>query len=314
MNFSIGTRGSKLSVAQTRWIVKQLKQKNTGHDFTVQTIVTKGDSDSRPLFAINQKGVFEKEIDRAVSDKKVDFAVHSLKDVPSQLSPDLVLASVPKREQINDVFISKSGDTLDSIGAASVVGTSSLRRAVQVSIKRPDILVRPIRGNIETRINRLRDDDDGPFDAIVLARAGILRLGMDVRHHVLSTDDFPPSPGQGALAVVCRKDNDEMISILKTIEDEDSRLEIEAERALSDAVDSGCRFPVGAFAKVGGDELTLRVSAFSADGGKSIFVEKSGPKKNAIQIGRRAGDGLQSSGIKELALNWRRAVEEWNKK
>ena len=311
MNFKIGTRGSKLSVAQTNWVVEQLKQNNPEHDFTIQTITTKGDTDTRPLFTIDQKGIFEKEVDKAVSEKEVDFAVHSLKDVPSRLPAGLILACVPKREQVNDIFISKNGDTLESIPSESVIGTSSLRRAVQVSIKRPDLNVKPIRGNIETRINK---SQNGDFDAIVLAKAGISRLGVDVKHHVLTTKDFSPSPGQGALAIVCRDDDENMIKILQSIEDSDSRLEIEAERALSDVVDSGCRFPVGAYGKINDGKLTLQVSAFSVDGKISIFVEKSGAKENAIKIGKQAGEELQNNGVKELALNWREKVEEWNKK
>lgn len=310
MNYTIGARASRLSMAQTEWVIKQLKE-DSAHDFTIKKIITSGDTDSRPLFAIDQKGIFAKEIDRAVLDGSVDFAVHSLKDVPSQLPAGLVLASVPKREMINDVFISKNGDDMDSIASGSIVGTSSLRRAVQVMARRTDLQTRPIRGNIETRIAK---SQSGDFDAIVLAGAGILRLGLDVKHHVMNADDFIPSPGQGALAIICRSDDQKMISILNVIEDPASRLEVESERALSDAVDSGCRFPVGAYAKIQGDTLTLQVSAFSIDGKKSIIVKRSGPKSAAVAIGRQAGEELQEKGVKELALNWRKAVEEWNRK
>ncbi len=311
MNFKIGTRGSKLSISQTNWVIRQIKQKNPEHNFMIQTITTKGDTDARPLFAIDQKGIFEKEIDRAVSEKKVDFAIHSLKDVPSQLPVGLTLACVPKREQVNDVFISKNDDTLESILPESIVGTSSLRRAVQVSTMRPDLVVRPIRGNIETRIDKVQNGD---FDAIVLAKAGILRLGSDVKYHVLDTRHFSPSPGQGAIAVVCRQDDETTMAILKSIEDPDSRLEIEAERAVSDMVDSGCRFPVGAYAKIDDEKLIIQVSAFSVDGKISIFAEKSGSKEDAIEIGRQAGKELQNNGVSQLALNWRQKVEEWNKR
>jgi len=311
LNFKIATRGSRLSVAQTSWVADQLKQKNPEHGFAIHTVTTKGDTDARPLFAIDQKGIFEKEVDKAVSDKEVDFAVHSMKDVPSRLPPGLVLACVPKREQANDVFISKSGDTMESIPPGSVVGTSSLRRAVQVSARRPDLSVRPVRGNIETRISK---SQNGDIDAIVLAKAGISRLGIDVRHHVLDTKDFSPSPGQGALAIVCREGDESMIEILRSIEDPDSRSEIEAERALSGAVDSGCRFPVGACGKISDGMLTLRASAFSADGKTSISVERSGAKENAAEIGKQAGEELQNMGVKELALNWRHKVEEWNRR
>ena len=310
MNYKIGTRGSQLSVAQTNWVVDELKKVNPDSEYEIITIKTKGDTDSRPLFTIDQKGIFEKEIDKAVADKEVDFAVHSLKDVPSDLPEDLTLACIPKRETVNDVIISKDGSNLDSIISEGVVGTSSLRRAVQIMRKRPDLKVKPIRGNIETRIRKVSDDD---YDAIVLAQAGITRLGIDVKYSKLSTDDFSPSPGQGALAIVARADDSQTIEMLKKIEDSQSRIEIEAERALSNYVDSGCRFPVGAYAKANGEDMTLKVVAFSVDGKKSMTVEKTGPKNNPQELGKLAGEELQKQGIDELALNWREKVEEWNK-
>ncbi|MGI0082285.1 MAG: hydroxymethylbilane synthase, partial [Nitrosopumilaceae archaeon] len=237
MKYKIGTRGSLLSLAQTNWVISELKKKSPQTEFEIITIKTKGDTDARPLFSINQKGIFEKEIDKAVAEQKVDFAVHSLKDVPSELPDDLTLACIPVREAANDVFISKDGQTLATIKKGAIVGTSSLRRAVQVSRIRPDLIVKPIRGNIETRIKKI---DEGKYDAVVLAQAGLARLGLDVKFERLSTNDFPPSPGQGAIAIVSRKDNYELIELLKKIEDPASRYAVEAERSLSIFVDSGC--------------------------------------------------------------------------
>lgn len=310
MKYVVGARGSQLSLAQTNWVISELKKVNPDCDYEIKTIITKGDTDARPLFTIDQKGIFEKEIDRAVALKEVDFAVHSLKDVPSELEENLVLASIPKREAVNDVFISSDGSTLDDIPAGSVVGTSSLRRAVQVSRKRPDVIVKPIRGNIETRIKKISGET---YDAVVLAQAGISRLGVDVKFTPLSIDDFSPSPGQGAIAIVARADDSETISMLKKIEDADSRLEIEAERSLSDYVDSGCRFPLGAYAKSNGAEMTLSVSAFSVDGKQSIHVEKTGNKDDPKSLGRIVGEEMRTKGVNDLALNWRAKVEEWNK-
>ena len=252
MTFLIGTRGSKLSLAQTNWVISELQKQNPDSEFEIKTITTKGDTDTRALFTIDQRGIFEKEIDKAVADKQVDFAVHSLKDVPSDIPDSLTIASIPKREPANDVIITKDGSNLRTIQSKSVIGTSSLRRAVQVSRVRPDVLVKPVRGNIETRINKVMD---GKFDAIILAQAGISRLGSDVKHSALSTKDFPPSPGQGALAIICRADDDKTISMLKKIEDKKSRTEIEAEREISEYVESGCRFPVGALAIANSDML-----------------------------------------------------------
>ena len=311
MKYKIGTRGSLLSLAQTNWVISELKKRSPETEFEIVTIKTKGDTDASPLFTINQKGIFEKEIDRAVVEKKVDFAVHSLKDVPSELPDDLVLACIPKRESANDIFISKDGSTLQTIKKGSKVGTSSLRRAIQVSRIRPDLIVKPIRGNIETRIRKI---DQGEFDAVVLAQAGISRLGLDVKFEKLSTKDFPPSPGQGAIAIVSRKDDHSLIEILKKIEDSDSRYAVEAERTLSIFVDSGCRFPVGALAEKKGDKLTLNVIVYSVDGSKSINVENTGNFLQAVEIGKQAALELAEKGVAELAKNWREKVEEWNKK
>ncbi len=310
MKYIVGARGSQLSVAQTNWVISELKKVNPDSEYEIKTITTKGDTDSRPLFTIDEKGIFEKEIDRAVAQKEVDFAVHSLKDVPSEIDASLVLACIPKREAANDVFISSDGSTLENIKPGAVIGTSSLRRAVQVIQKRSDVTVKPIRGNIETRIKKASGEN---YDAIVLAQAGITRLGVDVKFSPLSINDFSPSPGQGAIAIVARADDSKIISMLKKIEDADSRLEIEAERALSDYVDSGCRFPVGAYAKSNGAEMTLSVVAFSVDGKKSIQVKKSGDKKDPKSLGKSAGEELREKGVSELALNWREKVEEWNK-
>jgi len=310
LKYIVGARGSQLSVAQTNWVISELKKQNLDAEYEIKKITTKGDTDTRPLFTIDQKGIFEKEIDRAVAQKEVDFAVHSLKDVPSELESGLVLACIPIRESVNDVFISSDGKSLDEVSSDSVIGTSSLRRAVQVSRKRPDVTVKPIRGNIETRIKKASGEN---YDGIVLAKAGISRLGVDVKYSSLSVDDFSPSPGQGAIAIVAREDDDSTISMLKKIEDKNSRLEIEAERALSDFIDSGCRFPVGAYAKCNGSEITLDVVAFSVDGKKSIKVTTTGDKNDPYSIGKTAGEELQKKGVNDLALNWREKVEEWNK-
>ena len=311
MKYKIGTRGSKLSLAQTNWVISELKEQTPDNEFEIITIKTKGDTDERPLFTIDQKGIFEKEIDKAVVEKQVDFAVHSLKDVPSELHESLIIASVPKREYSNDIFITKDGSSLKSIPSGSIIGTSSLRRAVQISRQRSDLVVKPVRGNIETRINKVLD---GKFDGIVLAHAGISRLGLDIKFSILSTNDFPPSPGQGALAIVARSNDSELISILKKIEDIKSRKEIEAERALSDHVDSGCRFPVGALAKIDAETMNLVVAAYSVDGKKSLIIERTGSIDDPKILGRKLGLELKDRGIEELASNWREKLEEWNKK
>jgi hydroxymethylbilane synthase len=311
MKYLIGTRGSLLSLTQTNWVVSEIKNKSPQAEFEIITIKTQGDTDARPLFTINQKGIFEKEIDRAVAEKKVDFAVHSLKDVPAELPDDLVLACVPKREEANDVFIAKDGSLLDTIKKGAVIGTSSLRRAVQITRFRPDVTVKPIRGNIETRIRKVHD---GEFDGVVLAQAGISRLGLDVKFQRLSLDAFPPSPGQGALGIVSRKDNVQLIELLQKIEDPETRNAVEAERSLSMYVDSGCRFPVGAFAHEKDDRLRLKVIVYSVDGSKSIMVEKDSEINQANDLGKQVATELKEKGISDIAKNWREKVEEWNTK
>lgn len=299
-----------MSLVQTNWVIDELKKKDPEHDFEIRTIKTKGDTDARPLFTIDQKGIFEKEIDRAVADGTIDFAVHSLKDIPSQLIDGLVLACVPKREDVNDVFISSKEYTLHTIPAKSVIGTSSLRRAVQISRIRSDVAVKPVRGNIESRIRKVKG---GIYDAIVLAQAGINRLGLDVKYTKLSLIDFPPSPGQGAIGIVCRQDDNKTLDLLKRIEDPDSRAAIESERTLSRFVDSGCRFPLGAYGEVNGSDMTLTVVAYSIDGTKSLIVKKTGPKNKPEDLGRQAAEDLKEEGIQDLAKNWRKELDKWNK-
>ncbi len=310
MKYLIGTRGSRLSLAQTRWVIDMLKDANPDCDYEMVPITTKGDTDPRPLFAIDQRGIFEKDVDRAVFEGRVHFAVHSMKDVPSGLPGGLVLASVPKREQVNDVLVTPDGHSMESLPKDSVIGTSSLRRAVQVRRMRPDVQVRPIRGNIETRIRKT----DGSFDGVVLAAAGIRRLGLDVRYETLHTDDFSPSPGQGALAMVAREDDEATIRMLGSIEDPDSRLAADAERALSSMIESGCRFPIGAYARPDGDMMSIKAHAYSVDGSDSIVVEERGRKTDPGRLGADAGMEMQRRGIGRLALNWRAKVEEWNTK
>ena len=161
MKYTVGARGSLLSVSQTNQVISELQTVHPDSHYEIKPIITKGDTDTRALFTIDAKGIFEKEIDRAVAQKKVDFAVHSLKDVPSDLDENLVLASIPKRKKVNDVLISCTGLSLSEIPKGSVIGTSSLRRAVQIIRKRPDIAVKPIRGNIETRIRKLSAGEGG---------------------------------------------------------------------------------------------------------------------------------------------------------
>ena len=308
----VGTRGSRLALAQTGIAIAALKKANPGAKFEIVTISTKGDVDRRPLFTMDEKGIFEKEVNEAVKKGEVDFAVHSLKDVPSDMAEELVVACIPRRAKPNDVLVNDKGQKLAELPQGAVVGTSSLRRAVQLARARPDLKVKPIRGNVETRVKKVIA---GEYDAIVLAEAGLGRLGMkDVIVERFGVRDFVPAPGQGAIAIVCRRDDKKTMAMLRRIEDPKSRAEISAERALIEKVEGGCRFPLGAVAVTRGDKLTLYASVFSADGSKNIKVARTGSVAGAEKLGSRVADVLLKQGAGELAEGWREAVEEWNKK
>jgi hydroxymethylbilane synthase len=333
---TVGTRGSKLAIIQTEIVVTALRKKFPFIDFNVMTIKTKGDVDNRPIFTIDRKGVFEKEINDAVIKNTIDFAVHSLKDIPSDLSDIITVASIPKRSKPNDVLISHKKIKLKQLRPGAVVGTSSLRRAIQLTRLRPDLDVRPIRGNVETRIGKTMSGD---YDAIILAEAGLLRLGLkDQIVERFAIKDFVPAPGQGSIAVVCRTDNQELIELLKKIEDPQSRIEIDAERALIKQIEGGCRFPVGALAvtrssttyksnKIRSSNNTktypktqaprniyLYASIFSADGSKCIKLRERGNTKDAKKLGVNMGKLLLKEGALDLAKGWRDAVQQWNRK
>ena len=312
----VGARGSPLSLAQAGAVTGPLERAWPGTSYRLDRIATSGDrsqGDSLPLFEVDRRGVFEREIDEAVAAGRVDFAVHSLKDVPTALPAGLAVACVPARAAAGDVLVARGGGGLDSVPHGGAVGTSSLRRAVMVRRARPDVRVRPVRGNVGTRVARLMAGDAG-LDALVLARAGLDRLGLDVGASDLPPGEFVPSPGQGALAAVARAGDGGVLGLLAAIEDAGSRAEADAERAVSESVGSGCRFPVGALARAGrGGSVSVRAAAFSADGSERIDAEESGPLAVASAVGARAGESLRHQGVERLARGWRRMVDEWNR-
>ena len=310
----VGTRGSRLALLQTQIVLTALRKANSSIEFEIVTISTKGDTDYRAIFAIDQKGIFEKELNDAVRRGSIDFAVHSLKDLPSDLNDELIIASIPKRGSPNDVLVNEKKLKLSDLPKESIVGTSSLRRAIQIMRRRPDLNVKPIRGNVETRVKK---SINGEYDAVVLAEAGLVRLGMkDVIVERFNVRGFVPSPGQGAIATVCRKNDHQLIRVLRSIEDKKSRSEVDAERALSSKIEAGCRFPVGAIAitNSGQNKMTLYASAFSADGIKSISLKKSGSVKNPVKLGMMVAEMLMKEDVIKLSEEWRDAVERWNKK
>jgi hydroxymethylbilane synthase len=310
MQVRVGTRGSRLALAQTEIALAALRRANASTQFKVITISTKGDVDKRPLFTMDEKGIFEKEVNDAVKAGDVEFAVHSLKDVPSDLSPELLVASIPKRASPNDVLVTDNGHRLKDLAPHSKVGTSSLRRAVQLMKLRPDLDVRPIRGNVETRVKKVIS---GEYDAVVLAEAGLSRIGMeDMIVQRFRINEFVPAPGQGAIAIVCKKENKKVAEMLRAIEDPRSRREVLAERALIERVEGGCRFPLGAVAVTKKDGLTLYASIFSADGKRHIKANKVGKADEPEKLGNKVADILIKQGALEMAEGWRTAVQEWN--
>ena len=311
-NYTVGTRRSKLALEQTKSVVDLLKRSKRQTDIKILKISSSGDLDVRPLYTFDRKGIFEKEIDQAVIDGQADFAVHSAKDVPTELFSDLTLASVPSRSAANDVLIHRNGLKLNELPSGTVVGTSSLRRAVQLLRMRPELKVKPIRGNIETRIKKV---ETGTYDAIVLAQAGLDRLGLTKYiTERFSVTDFVPAAGQGALALICRSDRLELLDLLRLIEDPRSRAELEAERNLLSVVEGGCKFPVGVIALSDKDSnlLTLIAKVFSADGSDQIFVTEKGRFEEARSIGIKGGQRLLDQGVKDFSESWEAALKNWN--
>ncbi|MBU2560100.1 hydroxymethylbilane synthase [archaeon] len=299
MKLKIGTRGSKLALTQTEIISRMIKEKFPELSFETKIIKTTGDKIlDAPLAKIGGKGLFVKEIDEAVARGDVDFAVHSMKDVPTDLVDGIEIAASPKREPVNDVLIAREARSMDELPEGAVLGTSSLRRRAQALSTRPDLEVKDLRGNVETRIRKL---NEGQYDAIIMAKAGLKRLGL--LEHVtedLPLDVFVPSVGQGAIAVVARKDS-QVNEYLSAINHEETLTGVKAERAFLKRLGGGCQVPIGAYTKVG-DTLSLKGVVISPDGKKKIEVTKEGAPEDAEKIGTDAAETLLKNGA-DLILN-----------
>lgn len=311
MKLVVGTRGSKLALAQTNRTLDWIKAKNPTVEFALKVIKTVGDKEhGKPLFSIDCKGIFEKEIDQEVVDGKVDFAVHSLKDVPIvEQQSGTVLASIPKRDSPCDVFISKDNVKLADLPKHSVVGTGSLRRLAEIKYLRPDLEVTPIRGNIDTRIDKVRK---GELAGIILAEAGLER--MDITSEIaerLPLDQFPSAAGQGAIAITAKEGNIEVIKILQAVEDKATRAQVTAERSLVLKLEGGCRVPIGAVGVTDSDDLTLYGSIFSLEGQRKISAQASGKLAEAAEIGMRVGEELIEQGAGDFEKEWREKYGVW---
>jgi hydroxymethylbilane synthase len=311
MRLTVGTRGSVLALAQTNRVLKQIKQAHPDLEFKLNIIKTVGDKENgKPLFSIDCKGIFEKEIDQQVVSGEIDFAVHSLKDVPIvEQQSDTVLAAIPKRDSQHDVFISKSKVSLNDLPAGSVVGTGSLRRMAEIKFIRPDLDVQPIRGNVDTRLNKVRK---GEYAGVVIAEAGLERMNLEKEiTERLSLEQFPSAAGQGAIAIVAKEGNESVITLLRSVEDKTTRAETNAERSLVLELEGGCRVPIGAVAHAEGNNLSLFGCIFSLNDRKKISASAKGTLVEADELGEKVGKDLIRQGAKDFEKEWREKYGTW---
>jgi len=289
----IGSRGSELALWQARWIAERLAE--LGQDTRIEIIKTTGDKITDVSLAkVGGKGLFTKEIEEALLGGRIDLAVHSLKDLPTELPAGLMIAAVPEREDPRDALV---GARLSNLHEGAVIGTSSLRRAAQLLAARPDIAIETIRGNLDTRLRKL---DQGQYAAVVLAVAGITRLGWQHRiAEILPVDVMCPAVGQGALAVETREDGEAAV-ICGRLDNPATRAAVTAERALLASLGGGCQVPIGGYAASDGETLALAAVVISTDGTRLIRQSDQGPPRDAETIGRRAGQALLAKGAREI--------------
>lgn len=290
----LGTRGSLLARTQSGIVADWLRAR--GADVEMILIKTTGDRLSELHQPIEGKGVFTKELDEALLGETIDLAVHSMKDLPSMLPPGLAIAAVPLREDPRDVLIARGGGRLSDLPRGARVGTGSPRRAGQLRALRPDVSCVEARGNVDTRIRKLRE---GAWEAIVLARAGLRRLGRDGEAtQIFETSEMIPSVGQGALAIVTRAGAG--IELLATLDDAGTRAAVECERTILARLEGGCRAPVAAHATVRGAALAVAAAVMSLDGSTLIRAERSGRAADAAALGEDAARELLARGAAEI--------------
>jgi hydroxymethylbilane synthase len=292
----IGTRGSKLALWQAGWVAEQLQQ----HGYTVELIVvtTQGDTSTSSLSQVGGQGLFTKEIQRELLANRVDVAVHSLKDLPTLPIEGLVLAAVPPRETTDDCLISRHGLAFEDLPAGAVIGTGSSRRAAQLRAWRADIRIGDIRGNIDSRLNKLYEEQ---FDAIVLAAAGLQRLGLT--EHItqrLPVEQMLPAIGQGALGLECRSDDHATCEALVKLDDFAAHAAVVAERSLLKSLLAGCLAPVAALGTIAAGRLTLRGRVISLDGSRCLDGSVSGNPLAAEELGEELSERLREQGAAEI--------------
>lgn len=297
----LGTRASALAQWQANWTKSQLEQ--LGCDVELIFITTEGDVNQGSFGQIGGQGLFTKRIQYALLEDEIDLAVHSLKDLPTDTIPGLSVAAVPPRENAGDAFVSSKAIDLESLAAGAMVGTGSLRRQAQLLHYRSDIEVREVRGNVDTRLRKL---DDGEYDGLILAEAGLLRLELHDRiQQIIPKEIMLPAVGQGALGWETRSDDDSTIEIVNRLNCEISFAAVSAERAMLRELRGGCLAPVGAWGRVEGDELVLEAVVLSADGTQRIANRNSANLDSALQLGKDVAHALIEQGAADLIASSR---------
>ncbi|HET8663980.1 MAG TPA: hydroxymethylbilane synthase [Nocardioides sp.] len=296
----LGTRASALATTQARWVGDRLGEA-AGREVELVEITTEGDRDTAPLAQLGGTGVFVSALREALVDGRIDVAVHSLKDLPTQPPAGLALAAIPVREDPRDVVVARDGLTLGELPVGSRVGTGAPRRAAQLRALGLGLEITEIRGNVDTRIRKVRD---GAYDAIVLARAGLARLNrLDEATEVLDPLQMLPAPGQGALAVETRE-GDDLTTVVSVLDDPRTRAAVTAERAVLATLEGGCAAPVGVLAEVvegeTGEELWVRAAALSPDGSLAVRMSATGDPADAAGVGNRLAEQMLDEGAGQL--------------
>jgi hydroxymethylbilane synthase len=290
LRLRLGTRASALARWQADWVAARLTA--AGVEIELVPITTRGDASQRdPIGNIGSPGVFTKELQRALLECRIDLAVHSLKDLPTDAVAGLTLAAVPERDSPHDVLVSRAGQPLAKLPERAIVGTGSLRRRAQLLFARPDLNVRDIRGNVDTRLAKLRQ---GKYDALVLAEAGLRRLGLAQQiSEIFSPDVMLPAVGQGALGIEARVDDHATLAALAAFDHGPTHQAVLAERSLLAHLRGGCLAPVGAWGRSGADgQLHLSAIVLSPDGRQRLTASAASPAQQAAQLGRRVADEL----------------------
>lgn len=297
--FVLGSRGSALALRQTDDVVSRLRSAHRDLTFHVETIRTAADKDPERAFErLSGVGFFVKELETALLDGRIDAAVHSMKDLPTEAAPGLLIAAMPPREDPRDALVARDGLHLESLPPAARVGTSSPRRAAYLRAVRRDLTVVPVRGNVDTRIRKV---DEGVLDAVCLAAAGLVRLGL--AHRItqwLPTDQVLPAPGQGALGVQVRADDGRALTLVRVLDHAPTRRAVLAERAVLRRMQGGCRLPVGAYAETDGARLRLRAAVMAPDGSRVIDGARAGPASEGEALGRDLAEDLLARGAAAL--------------